>query len=424
VHKAWQALSWGVWLALAANVVNGLGLALSKEGNDRAKARLQREPTMYERLFERVWLAGLLLTIGGEIGNLLAYGDPNTAASVVASLGCVGVISTKIFSVAAGREPFSWRYVAGMIPVICGVVMIVRYVPKSPQNLVNLIPCPMVWLDRYDKAPCGAVPPFWFSGSTFNDTQLAPGRQVCEDSLLVVGSDYWYVTRPMFVVYTVVVLVMLAATLFTLRRQPKKLDENGVATYVRVPPAWLFLLPADIAGGFTVCSSVTVSSLLFGYAIGEGRWYVLAEPIFWAMLVVLAGTAVFQTAYLNTALTFHPAGIVVPTHYVLFTLFSIIAPSVLYQELSMEDHFALPPGAMLALFLSGIALNFIGVGILSRGRTAAPADGLRAELIDESILRSLDVALPDPAQGATDPAPGSVNPPTGAEKLAEQPASR
>ena len=51
---------------------------------------------------------------------------------------------------------------------------------------------------------------------------------------------------------------------------------------------------------------------------------------------------------------------------------------------------------MLALFLTGIALNFVGVGILSRGdrlstmrRASAQyggSDGLRAELIDESML--------------------------------------
>ena len=47
----------------------------------------------------------------------------------------------------------------------------------------------------------------------------------------------------------------------------------------------------------------------------------------------LASAAVFQVAYLNKAMQHYDAGIVVPTHYVLFTLSSIVGPSLLYQEL-------------------------------------------------------------------------------------------
>ena len=37
-----------------------------------------------------VWALGLAMMISGEIGNLLAYGDPNTPTSVVVAVGSVG----------------------------------------------------------------------------------------------------------------------------------------------------------------------------------------------------------------------------------------------------------------------------------------------------------------------------------------------
>ena len=56
-----------------------------------------------------------------------------------------------------------------------------------------------------------------------------------------------------------------------------------------------------------------------------------AEPVFWLMLVVLVSTAVFQVAYLNKAMQFYAISVVVPMHIVLFTLASIVGPSILYQ---------------------------------------------------------------------------------------------
>lgn len=51
---------------------------------------------------------------------------------------------------------------------------------------------------------------------------------------------------------------------------------------------------ADIAGGFTVCASVTVSSFLFEKIIAKGLVYVALEPAFWLCILVLALTGVIQ----------------------------------------------------------------------------------------------------------------------------------
>ena len=55
--------------------------------------------------------------------------------------------------------------------------------------------------------------------------------------------------------------------------------------------------------------------------------YALVEPIFWVMLIILVSTAIFQVVYLNKALENYPSTLVIPLHYVLFTIFSITGPS-------------------------------------------------------------------------------------------------
>ena len=63
--------------------------------------------------------------------------------------------------------------------------------PSPTAGTLNLLPCPIVYWGHYATAPCGVVPEWWYSGHTFNGAQLAPGYKVCENNLIVVGSDYW-----------------------------------------------------------------------------------------------------------------------------------------------------------------------------------------------------------------------------------------
>ena len=180
---------------------------------------------------------------------------------------------------------------------------------------------------------------------------------------VVVGSDYWYMYQPQWLAYLAVMLIALAASTISLRKHGHR------------HPV-LSLLPADIAGGFTVCAAVTVSTFLFDYVIKKHHWYALAEPIFWIALIILAGTAVFQVSYLNKALAHFDAGVVVPTHFVMFTFFSIVGPSILYHELSLEAKFILPAGAMLFFFFVGVGLTFVGVFLLSSGKRSNRRDSM------------------------------------------------
>ena len=74
-------------------------LVEAKQASDAADGQ-ELVPAEVSPFKLRVWWAGIILVLGGEVGNLLAYGDPNTPASVVTAVGCVGVISNAVSEIA------------------------------------------------------------------------------------------------------------------------------------------------------------------------------------------------------------------------------------------------------------------------------------------------------------------------------------
>ena len=87
-------------------------------------------------------------------------------------------------------------------------------------------------------------------GDSFTSVH-ASGLDVCmAKGLLAVGSDYWYLSQPVWNVYLTLNVIAFIALFVALRKYGPK----NVVSYLAL---------ADIAGGFTVCSAVTVSSFLF-----------------------------------------------------------------------------------------------------------------------------------------------------------------
>ena len=382
--------SWGFWVSLTADIFIAVGLTLQKRAiNDLQAAGKSADITALAR--SPMWLSGQILSIVAEVGNLAAYGDVNTPTAVVASLGCVGVIFSWAFALLFLGEAFRWRDVAGVITVVIGVVSVVLFVPKKqPEHGMNYMPCPFWYQDDFSfaNAPAGAVPEFWYPGTgadCMDDPRTATGRDVCTENLLACGSAYWYVWQPMWLIYfSATVALFVAAFTRLLARGPEH--------------PFSFLILSDLAGGWTVSSAVLVSAFVGSYAIGEGKLcaprairrraqfvgaqfgaasfdrasaalrYALVEPIFWVMLIILVSTAIFQVVYLNKALENYPSTLVIPLHYVLFTIFSITGPSILYQELTLDPaQLPLPPPLMMGLFVGGILMTFLGVATLSSG---------------------------------------------------------
>jgi len=363
-----KEFKWGAAVAITVNIGISVGMALQKHAHtlveERVKASVQVSNEAAEAArkkgfaAEPCWWVGFLMQISGEIGNLVAYGDPNTPSSVVASLGCVAVIANSLISVFFLGEACKRTDALGVVMIVVGVVLIIEYVPHDTQGgTSNLIPCPIAYSGNYSQNPC-ALPAILPDGDRY-----VSGVEACNaHGLFVQGSDYWYLVQPVWLCYLAANILAYVGLFIALQRHGPK----HCASYLSL---------ADIAGGFTVCASVTVSTLLFNRLMGHGDWYVLAEPVFWLCVLVLGATLPVQVNYLNKALAEYDVSLVVPTHYVLFTLASIGAPSVLYQELTLDPSRlgknALPPGVMVLLFTIGIMLVCGGVRTLSMGRERA-----------------------------------------------------
>lgn len=110
-----------------------------------------------------------------------------------------------------------------------------------------------------------------------------------------------------------------------------------------------------VFGGFTVLATKGLSSLL----VHARATSLLTEPLLYALVAVLVGTAVIQLVYLNRALQHFEARHVIPTQFVLFTISTIVGSSILYRD------FAALGWAAICGFSFGCACTFLGVVVLT-----------------------------------------------------------
>lgn len=149
----------------------------------------------------------------------------------------------------------------------------------------------------------------------------------------------------------------------------------------------LDMLLVGIYAGYTVSATKAVSSLL-----NQGALEMFTEWIFYVMILMLVVTGVLQVRYLQKALQKFDSTEVIPTQFVMFTLFAILAGGVLYDDfenMSTMD---------ILLFCVGIGLTFAGVYLISRGR------GIRGA----ELLKKKDESEDDDAEDTTPTRSGDV----------------
>ncbi|KAI9824736.1 MAG: hypothetical protein M1832_001562 [Thelocarpon impressellum] len=110
-------------------------------------------------------------------------------------------------------------------------------------------------------------------------------------------------------------------------------------------------------GGYTALSTKGVASLL-SYTL----WRALTFPITYILILVLISTALLQIKYVNRALQRFDSTQVIPTQFVLFTLSVIVGSAILYRDFEQAD------ASRMMKFLSGCALTFVGVWMITSGR--------------------------------------------------------
>ena len=110
-------------------------------------------------------------------------------------------------------------------------------------------------------------------------------------------------------------------------------------------------------GGYTALSTKGVASL-----ISNDLWRVVTFPITYLLVVILFSTAVMQIKYVNRALQRFNATMVIPTQFVMFTIFVIVGSAILYRD------FERTTTQDAIKFIGGCALTFIGVWFITSGR--------------------------------------------------------
>ena len=111
-------------------------------------------------------------------------------------------------------------------------------------------------------------------------------------------------------------------------------------------------------GGYTALSTKGVASLL-----SDTLWRALTFPITYLLVFVLIVSAVAQIRYVNRALQNFDSTQVIPVQFVLFTISVIVGSAVLYQD------FKSATGDRMGKFVGGCLLTFLGVYLITSGRT-------------------------------------------------------
>ncbi|KAL9595302.1 MAG: hypothetical protein Q9219_006524 [cf. Caloplaca sp. 3 TL-2023] len=190
--------------------------------------------------------------------------------------------------------------------------------------------------------------------------------------------DVWFaITRWEFEVYLGVTAALIIALLWA----SGKYGERSI--FIDLGLVGLF-------GGYTALSTKGVASLL-----SHTLWHTLTFPITYLLLLVLVASAVMQIRYVNRALQRFDSTQVIPTQFVLFTISVIVGSAVLYRD------FKSATAARVGKFVGGCLLTFIGVYLITSGRSSEDIeqDDLDDEeeaidLVDEEAEATTDLRNP------------------------------
>lgn len=344
----------GVGLSIVADVIIAVALCIQKYAHNNNKGADGQPVKSYLRI--PTWWVGILLNIGGEAGNMLAYGL--APAAVVAPVGSVGVVVNEIIAVTFLKEPLRMRDVVGLFFIIGGVVLVIVTVPESNEQLSV--------------------------------------HHLLSQEILFNPRAYWYLIG-----------LLLGIIFFICYLEPRYAQERILV--------WLLLcssissMTVAACRGFASLITLVPSECFAGH--GECHHGVLHPPctqtlghgLFWTLLAAIIITAVWSAMYLNKAMMVYGNTEVVPVYYCTFTLMSIIGGSLVYNELGAIDTF----GAVL--FGCGVLLAFGGVGLLMSGHAPTQAK-------PKKISRKEDVEMDEPsctsadADGPPAPPPGTHTP--------------
>lgn len=261
--KAWI----GVLLSLVGDIIINIGMNAMKHAHNINTDPVTEKPIKHFTLISWWWI-GILGIVGGEVGNLIAYGY--APASIVTPIGSIGVVTNVVITTFVLKEPFTARVFAGVICVVIGIVVVVLYAPLTV--------------------------------------------------VFVSSNNLW--TDVIFTTNFGIYLAWMAVMLVILYPLSRKYGEKSVVIYVA--------LCAVIASLTIVCAKTFSTLVANGMTNGMETEFLTPWP--YVVLVVMIISCVVSMGYVNKAMMVFGNSQVVPCYFALFTTAGVGSSAWVYRE--------------------------------------------------------------------------------------------
>ncbi|XP_022980359.1 probable magnesium transporter NIPA2 [Cucurbita maxima] len=287
----------GLILAVSSSIFIGSSFIIKKKGLMKAGASGTRAGSGgYSYLHEPMWWAGMISMIIGEVANFAAYAY--APAILVTPLGALSIIFSAVLAHFILEERL---HIFGMLGCVLCVVGSTTIVLHAPQER-NIDSVKEVWM-------------------------LA--------------------TEPGFLVYSVIVLVLVAVLIV---RYVPKYGQTHMVVYVGI---------CSLMGSLTVMSVKAVGIALKLTFSGMNQFKYFET---WFFTIVVIGGSILQVNYLNKALDTFNTAVVSPVYYVMFTSLTILASMIMFKEWDSQS------ASQIATELCGFVTILSGTFLLHKTR--------------------------------------------------------
>ncbi|KAB1213612.1 Magnesium transporter NIPA2 [Morella rubra] len=262
----------GLILAVSSSIFIGSSFIIKKKGLKKAGNRGTRAGSGgYSYLYEPWWWAGMVTMIVGEIANFAAYAY--APAILVTPLGALSIIFSAVLAHFILEEKLHIFGVLGCVLCVVGSVTIVLHAPQ-------------------------------------------------ERSIQSVKEVWQLATEPGFIVYTCVVVLVVAVLIF---RYVPRCGQTHMVVYIGI---------CSLMGSLTVMSVKAVGIALKLSFSGSNQFIYFQT---WFFTVVVIACCLLQINYLNMALDTFNTAVVSPVYYVMFTTFTILASMIMFKDWDSQD---------------------------------------------------------------------------------------
>ncbi|GLT61010.1 hypothetical protein SLA2020_337460 [Shorea laevis] len=285
----------GLVLAVSSSVFIGSSFIIKKKGLIKSGSNGTRAAFGgYSYLHEPCWWVGMVTMVVGEIANFAAYAY--APAILVTPLGALSIIFSAVLAHFILEEKLHIFGVLGCVLCVVGSTTIVLHAPHEK----NIESVKEVW-------------------------NLA--------------------TEPGFLVYTSIVVILVAVLMFHF---VPRYGKTHLIVYVGI---------CSLMGSLTVMS-VKALGIALKLSFSGMNQFIYFQT--WIFTIIVIFCCIMQINYLNKALDTFNTAVVSPVYYVAFTSFTILASMIMFKEWASES------ASQIVTELSGFVTILSGTFLLHK----------------------------------------------------------